>query len=540
MYLRKIKILTSSIFLLLNTFYAQSLLFELTDDTIDIGEETSVGINVNNINDLRAYSVIISYKSKVAKCLGISKGSFLSSVAQTFFLNEIDSASGEITIEEVILIDTSKSGSGELARVNLLGLKDGLVNLSFIKNDFRDSVNKPIPIEIGTATIVVGDTSIINDENLLFTPRNLVISQGFPANIRVRIENVENLNHYSASILYKTNLLNPVDITEEDFLSGSGESTFNFSIDTSAGLINLSSSLNSGVGTTGSGDLAYISFETLSAGTTYLEFTNATAYNVFNQSIDSLNPLNARIDILPNLADTLRINPNLQTINSKDTAEIIVEISNVDSIKSYSIYLSYDPLILDVAKVVQDNFLSEGTPTFFFTKVDTNSGRVQIDEALLGMGSKSGTGNLFRIYFTGEQAGLTTIEFDSVLVSNNHNTGVDIDLINGVVEVKSVVGIVPDENRRTEFTIYQNYPNPFNAGTTIRYSLLNNNNIDIHICDIMGQTIAKETIENNYAGDNYYYWNGKDLTNNECSSGIYFVTISNDIYSKSIKLLLLK
>jgi arabinogalactan endo-1,4-beta-galactosidase len=90
------------------------------------------------------------------------------------------------------------------------------------------------------------------------------------------------------------------------------------------------------------------------------------------------------------------------------------------------------------------------------------------------------------------------------------------------------------------FMLCQNYPNPFNNSTLITYELKENTAVSIIVYDVSGRKI-KELVNHDLSKGVYrVYWDGKDNSGNEISSGIYFIRMNTHNYKKSIKALLLK
>jgi len=81
----------------------------------------------------------------------------------------------------------------------------------------------------------------------------------------------------------------------------------------------------------------------------------------------------------------------------------------------------------------------------------------------------------------------------------------------------------------------QNVPNPFNPETIINYSLFNNGFVSLKIYDIQGKEIESLINENQTRGDYTVRFNGGGK-----SSGIYFYTLSQEDFSVTKKMLLLK
>jgi hypothetical protein len=86
-----------------------------------------------------------------------------------------------------------------------------------------------------------------------------------------------------------------------------------------------------------------------------------------------------------------------------------------------------------------------------------------------------------------------------------------------------------------EFSLSQNYPNPFNPVTTIKYELPSDAQVSLRVFDIMGQEVATLVDEFKHAGFYYVRWNTIS-----CASGIYYCRIQTDLFSNSIKMIVIK
>jgi photosystem II stability/assembly factor-like uncharacterized protein len=90
-------------------------------------------------------------------------------------------------------------------------------------------------------------------------------------------------------------------------------------------------------------------------------------------------------------------------------------------------------------------------------------------------------------------------------------------------------------------SLHRNYPNPFNPTTTISYSLLQEEMIDISIYNVKGEKIRTIIDEFTPVGNHKVIWNGDDESGKVVSSGVYFYKISTGSgYTSSKKMILLK
>ena len=87
--------------------------------------------------------------------------------------------------------------------------------------------------------------------------------------------------------------------------------------------------------------------------------------------------------------------------------------------------------------------------------------------------------------------------------------------------------------------LYQNYPNPFRSSTTIEYSVLESEFVEIDIFNILGQHVVnleKKTFHIDFQTTAMTTWDGKDKYGNMCAGGVYICRIRAGGCSKSIKI----
>ena len=102
-----------------------------------------------------------------------------------------------------------------------------------------------------------------------------------------------------------------------------------------------------------------------------------------------------------------------------------------------------------------------------------------------------------------------------------------------VVERRS--GAAPDA-----FELYQNYPNPFNSGTTIRFDLEGEADVELALFDLAGQRVASLMTGLRTASSYEVAWDGRDTDGKPLASGVYFYRMTAGSDTKHRKLLLLR
>lgn len=158
-------------------------------DLFDTGE---IFIQVENISGLRAYSISLNYDSQKLRCLNITWGTFFSNW-NTFFFTMIDSNDNEITVDEAILGVGHENGSGDLFKIQFLGLEEGDVNINFLNADLRDTLNNVIQVQTENGVVhIVNPTAVIAAEKEEF--QSHLISYPNPFNSSTRIDFRSNSN----------------------------------------------------------------------------------------------------------------------------------------------------------------------------------------------------------------------------------------------------------------------------------------------------------------------------------------------------------
>lgn len=144
----------------------------------------------------------------------------------------------------------------------------------------------------------------------------------------------------------------------------------------------------------------------------------------------------------------------------------------------------------------------------------------------------------------------TDLQWNS-LPSQTYQYAVVANYTNGITSTPAFSNVVEKVAVDSEMQILQYtnavqniYPNPFNPSTTITYSIstgLNHDNstqpafTEISIYNLKGQKIRTLLEELLPAGKHSIVWDGKDDSQKELSSGIYFIRLEINGYDPSVK-----
>ncbi len=103
-----------------------------------------------------------------------------------------------------------------------------------------------------------------------------------------------------------------------------------------------------------------------------------------------------------------------------------------------------------------------------------------------------------------------------------------------------VTGVRSSSRMPENFALYQNYPNPFNPSTKIKFVIPYNTDVSISVFNIQGRKVRNLLNKNLNQGSYFVDWNGKDKSNINVASGIYFIMLKTNNFKKTIKAVLIK
>ncbi len=196
-----LEILSITILFALNT-YAQAVLKILPQvQSVGIDSISSINLYIENVYDLHAYSIKISYNPELVKYESIQKGDFLSD-QQTFFYPLVDTLLGTLQIDEAILGTDSENGSGSLAVIFLKGKNNGEVPLKITDHDFRDSSNASIQVDVIDGSIVVDNISTSKESAYAASTEDLLTNYPNPFNSSTILKFISTRNEEAELRIY--------------------------------------------------------------------------------------------------------------------------------------------------------------------------------------------------------------------------------------------------------------------------------------------------------------------------------------------------
>jgi hypothetical protein len=126
-------------------------------------------------------------------------------------------------------------------------------------------------------------------------------------------------------------------------------------------------------------------------------------------------------------------------------------------------------------------------------------------------------------------------------VGNNCIPDFSTQRVNPVFANTGGVGVESEESMiPKEFALYDNFPNPFNPTTQIAIDLPEDAYTELTVWNIMGQQVTTVYSGNLNAGRHNVTFNGRDMTGNMLSSGMYIYRVTAGKYNATKKMTLMK
>ena len=325
---------------------------------------------------------------------------------------------------------------------------------------------------------------------------------GVPFTLDFMVENVTDLSGWQADIAFNPAVLSAVSVTEGDFLSQDGGSTFfqEGSINNTTGEITeLIAARTTGGGVSGTGVLLSIIFEAQATGEDFLRFRNVKLgqpnrevmpYTIVINPIIVQSSLDVNGDDRIDLLDLTLVAQNFGQTNSQ------ADINNDGTVD-----------IIDLIAVAQN--LGESTT-----------------------GDAPGIGLVHTVSLETIQAWI-----DMAHAADDGSLAFQLGIAN---LQRLLAAIRPDTT-----ALLANYPNPFNPETWIPYQLAHAADVTLTIYDIKGVLVRRLDLGHQMAG--YYadrtkaaYWDGRNNLGESVGSGVYFYQLQTDDFSAMRKMVILK
>jgi general secretion pathway protein D len=131
--------------------------FEPATTALKVGETTTIGVAVQNVQDLYSIPMLVQFNPAVVSIEDVRQGGFLSGGTQEVAIVErVDKERGQAIISATRMPNTpGVSGSGTLVGIVVKGLAPGNSQLSIVQVNAKDSQQRPIQVVTSEATVRV-------------------------------------------------------------------------------------------------------------------------------------------------------------------------------------------------------------------------------------------------------------------------------------------------------------------------------------------------------------------------------------------------
>ena len=131
----------------------------------------------------------------------------------------------------------------------------------------------------------------------------------------------------------------------------------------------------------------------------------------------------------------------------------------------------------------------------------------------------------------GDGTGDTDLTFAQTILVDSAGEAIPVRMDRDLVSV----GSLPEQ-----YGLAQNHPNPFNPETTIGYMLPASGDVVLEVFGVNGQLVARLVDGYREAGRYEVRWDGRNLSGQEVSSGVYVYRIRSGDFTKIRRMMLLK
>jgi general secretion pathway protein D len=131
--------------------------FEPATLNLKVGQTATVGVVVENVNDLYSIPLLLQYNPAVVSVEEVQHGGFLSGGTQEIaIVQRVDKEHGQAIISATRQPNTpGVNGTGTLIGIVVKALAPGSSNLSIVQVNAKDSQQRPIPLVTSEATLQV-------------------------------------------------------------------------------------------------------------------------------------------------------------------------------------------------------------------------------------------------------------------------------------------------------------------------------------------------------------------------------------------------
>lgn len=244
---------------------------------------------------------------------------------------------------------------------------------------------------------------------------------------------------------------------------------------------------------------------------------------------------------LATAAPVLALDP-LPGDGGQGTGSLLIEASDLQSLRAGTMELRYDPRVLRATRVRRAGL---GNDFMLATNLE-EPGVVRL--AFAGVDAMDGTVDLVRVHFeeTGTPGSTSLIDIRRARLNGDDLppqslARLEYRPIQGIpTSISSTADPAALGTGPFQVALKPNHPNPFNSSTVIPFHLPLATDVRMTVYDLTGQRVADLLDASMAAGTHQVQWDGQDRQGRDVASGTYIIRLVAQGQTQQHKLLLLR
>jgi hypothetical protein len=231
------------------------------------------------------------------------------------------------------------------------------------------------------------------------------------------------------------------------------------------------------------------------------------------------------------------VTPETQKISLDSTAAVRIHIDSAQWLHGYHLLISYDPVLVRCRAIRSLQFFQISSLALWYN--DTLHGTVTVDEAILGMGSQHGSGDLAELTFVGLNPGSTSLALTELSLRDTSNNEIPAQKQGGSIQIEQPAAVAEsrilprDESARV-------FPNPCNPSATIRYTCREPGEVVLAVYSILGEEIYRSRDMIQHPGEYSVLWDSRMPNGSPVPSGMYVIRVATPTSSSTTKLIVVR
>ena len=429
----------------INQTTIEGLQFYMTDQTVDVGDEFCIPIQVNDFEDILSMEFNLNYDPAFLRFERIENLANLPSLSAGSFSNP---SSGLIIlswIDDLDLSGESLPDGDTLFTACFTALNPGMTSFVFSSEEVADAQNNLL-----TPTLTDSDITIEGNQptgDLIFLIEDVSGDAGQTVCVQVSTENFNNIAGANFSVRWDEDVLNYQSVSINGSLSNFDENSILDPIESpmlGASLIVDWDNISGGASLPSPSDIFEVCFELIGdpGSQSVLAIENLTAENG-NGDLVAANRNNGSVTINAEPTNDVRVTAGIESGDRDEEVCVDVTVENFTDILSAEFIMEWDPNILQFTQVTNLANLPDLSNASFGVPSQTNiPGLLSFTwfDNSLGNHSLPDGEVLFSVCFDliGAAGSSSTLRLSELEFSTGSGTGIPSSKIDGRVDINNV------------------------------------------------------------------------------------------------------